>query len=228
MTAERRYDALLLDAFGTLITVDAPAERLAQAVTEALAIEVTIDDALRAFTAEVAYYAERCHLGRDRESLDALHDECAAIVIEELGIDLEPRRAVELLGHAIHYRAYADTAPLLNGVAAAGIPVAIVSNADYTLPAMLAQAGVEIDAGQVFSSARTGSSKPDPVIFERALTHLGVPAARALHVGDTPGADAAGAEGLGIDVRIIDRDGAYASERADTVASLTEILELIA
>ena len=66
------------------------------------------------------------------------------------------------------------------------------------------------------------------MIFERALTHLGVPAARALHVGDTPGADAAGAEGLGIDVRIIDRDGAYASERADTIASLTEILELIA
>ena len=161
MTAERRYDALLLDAFGTLITVDAPAERLAQAVTEALAIEVTIDDALRAFTAEVAYYAERCHLGRDRESLDALHDECAAIVIEELGIDLEPRRAVELLGHAIQLpRLRRHRAALERRGSTPGSRSPIVSNADYTLPAMLAQAGVEIDAGQVFSSAPPAPASP--------------------------------------------------------------------
>jgi HAD superfamily hydrolase (TIGR01549 family) len=226
--ADRRYDALLLDAFGTLITVDAPAERLVRAVAEELGIEVTLDDAQRAFTAEIVYYAERCHLGRDPDSLAALHDECAAIVLAELDIDMAPRRAVELLGHAIQYRAYDDTAPLLRGAAAAGMPVAIVSNADYTLPDMLARAGVEIEPTRVFSSAATGSSKPDPGIFEHALARLGAPAGRALHVGDTPGTDAVGAQALGIDVRLIDRDGAYASERTDTVTSLTEILELIA
>jgi 2-haloalkanoic acid dehalogenase type II len=226
--ADRRYDALLLDAFGTLITVDAPAQRLAQAVADELGIDVTLDDAQRAFTAEIGYYADRCHLGRDPASLAALHDECAAIILEELGIDLTPRRAVELLGHAIQYRAYADTAPLLRGASDAGLPVAIVSNADYTLPEMLARAGVEIEPTHVFSSAATGSSKPDPGIFEHALAGLDVAAGRALHVGDTPGTDAIGARALGIDVRLIDRDGAYASEGTATVASLTEILELIA
>ena len=39
--SDRRYDALLLDAFGTLITVDAPAQRLAQAVAERLGIDVS-------------------------------------------------------------------------------------------------------------------------------------------------------------------------------------------
>ncbi len=57
---------------------------------------------------------------------------------------------------------------------------------------------------------------------------MGVAADRALHVGDTPAADAVGAAAAGVDVRIIDREGAYAAERADTIASLTEILELIA
>ena len=131
---ERRYEALLLDAFGTLITVDAPAERLKQAVAAALDIEISLDDAHRAFTAEVTYYADRCHLGRDAESLAALHQECAAIVLEELRIDLDPRRAVELLGHAIQYRAYADTGPLLRGAAERDMPIAIVSNADYSCP----------------------------------------------------------------------------------------------
>ena len=223
---ERRYDALLADAFGTLITVDAPAQRLAGAIAERLGITVSLDDAQRAFTAEALYYADRCHLGRDPASLAALHDECAAIVLEELAIDLEPRSAVELLGHAIRYRAYPDTAPLLRGAAALGVPVAIVSNADYTLPEMLRQAGVHVD--HVFSSAATGSTKPDPGIFRRALAALDVPAERALHVGDTPGADGVGATALGIDVRIIDREGAHAWERTDTIASLTEILELIA
>jgi putative hydrolase of the HAD superfamily len=225
---DRRYDALLLDAFGTLITVDAPGERLAQAITDELGIEVTLEDAQRAFTAEAAYYADHCHLGRDPESLAALHDECAAIVLEQLRIDLAPRRAVELLGHAIQYRAYNDSVPLLRGAATAGVPVAIVSNADYTLPDMLARAGVDVETTRVFSSAATGSSKPDPGIFAAALARLDVPASKALHVGDTPATDALGAQALGIDVRLIDRDGAYASQRTDTVASLTEILELIA
>ncbi len=223
--AERRYDALLLDAFGTLITVDAPAERLRQAVADGLDIEISLDDAHRAFTAEVTYYADRCHLGRDPGSLAALHQECAAIVLEELRIDLDPRKAVELLGHAIQYRAYADTGPLLRGAAERELPVAVVSNADYSLPDMLARAGVQVNT--VFSSAAAGSSKPDTGIFAQALAALDVPAERALHVGDTPDTDAVGAAAIGVDVRIIDRDGTYASERADTIASLTEILELI-
>ena len=79
----------------------------------------------------------------------------------------------------------------------------------------------------MLSSAATGSSKPDTGIFAQALAALDVPAERALHVGDTPDTDAVGAAAIGIDVRIIDRDGTYASERTDTIASLTDILELI-
>ena len=218
----RRYEAVLLDAFGTLITVDDPFVRLREAVAEALAVDVPLAAAEEAFLAEMRYYADHCHEGRDPGSLEALHADCAAIVLEHLDIDLDPHLAVRLLGHSIRYRAYADAEPALAGLRAAQVPVAVVSNADYTLPSMLEQAGLRVD--YVCSSAATGSSKPDPGIFQAALAELGTEPCRALHVGDTPAADAAGARAAGVDVRIIDRSG---SGGADTIAALTEILELI-
>jgi putative hydrolase of the HAD superfamily len=220
--SERPYDAVLLDAFGTLITVDQPFARLRDAVAEALAIEISPAAAEEAFLAEMTYYADHCHEGRDPASLEALHANCAAIVLERLRIELDPRVAVRLLGHSIRYRAYADAQPALAGLRAAQLPVAVVSNADYTLPRMLEQAGLHVE--HVCSSAATGSSKPDPGIFRAALAAVGSDPERTLHVGDTPAADAAGARAAGVDVRIIDRSGGGG---ADTIAALTEILELI-
>jgi 2-haloalkanoic acid dehalogenase type II len=218
----RRYDAVLLDAFGTLLDLDDPVGRLQQAVTERLGRSVSRDAAQRAFRAEVSYYADRCHEGRDPATLARLRTACAAVVLEELGIDHDPAEAVVLLGDTIRYRAFPDVAPALRGLDRAGVPVAVVSNADCSLPDMLRAAGLELD--HVFSSAATGSSKPDPEIFRAALDALAVPPGRALHVGDTPDADAVGARAAGVDVRIIDRSGAGAP---DTIASLTEIVELI-
>jgi putative hydrolase of the HAD superfamily len=138
-------------------------------------------------------------------------------VLEHLSIDHDPAEAVELLRDSIVFVAYPDAAPALAGLRAAGVRTAVVSNADYTLPGMLAQAGLSIE--HVFDSASCGSSKPDPGIFRRALAALRVDPRRALHVGDTPAADGDGARAAGVDVRIIDRTGV----RPGSIASLTEL-----
>jgi putative hydrolase of the HAD superfamily len=222
-TAPGRYGAVLLDAFGTLIELDDPVRRLRDAVAERLHTSVSEEVADRALQAEISYYATHCHEGRDASSLERLRRRCAATVLEELGIDGDPARAVVLLADSIRYRAYRDAHPTLAGLEQAGVPVAVVSNADCSLPDMLAAAGLR--TRHVFSSAATGSSKPDPGIFLAALEALGVPAERTLHVGDTPSADAVGGLAAGVDVRIIDR---ARSGQPGTIASLTEILELIA
>lgn len=83
--------------------------------------------------------------------------------------------------------------------------VAIVSNSDGTAAANLAQAamcqvgpgdGVEVSA--VVDSHHVGADKPDPRIFQVALAEVGVPAARAVHVGDTVCTDVDGALAAGI------------------------------
>jgi putative hydrolase of the HAD superfamily len=222
MSQVRRYDGLLLDAFGTLLRLDDPVGRMTAELAAALDVHPPAGVVEGALAAEVVYYAGHCHEGRDPDSLADLYRRCARVLLDGLGIDCEPGRAVQLLGGAFRYRAYDDVEPALAGLRAAGVPVAVVSNADYTLPVMLASAGVRTD--HVFSSAATGSSKPDPGIFRAAIDALGMPSERLLHVGDTPEADGAGARAAGVDVRIIDRAGGGGP---GTIGSLTEILEMI-
>jgi len=218
-----RYDAVLLDAFGTLIDIDEPFARLRRSLARHLGVEVTAADAERAFRAEMRYYADHCHKGSDADALAALRARCAAIVLAELAIDADPAAAATLLLDAIAFRAFADVGPLLAGLRSAGVPAAVVSNWDYSLPDVLHGAGVPVAV--VVDSASTGSSKPDPGIFHHALDRLGVAPERALHVGDTEETDGVGARAAGIDVRIIDRSGAAGG--ADTITALTEVLDLL-
>lgn len=218
-----RYDAVLLDAFGTLIDIDRPFERLQASVRRHLGAQITVAAAERALRAEMTYYADHCHEGADAETLVALRERCAAIVLAELGIDADPALAAMLLIDAIAFRAYDDVAPLLSGLAAAGVGVAVVSNWDCSLPDALASAG--IDVTHVFSSGESGSSKPDTGIFHAALAALGAAPDRALHVGDTEETDGVGARTAGIDVRIVDRGGRAGG--ADTITALTDVLDLL-
>jgi putative hydrolase of the HAD superfamily len=218
-----RYDAVLLDAFGTLIDIDQPFLRLRRSVRRHLGAEVSAEAAEHAFRAEMRYYADHCHEGADAASLAELRTRCAAIVLTELGIDADPAVAAGLLIDAIAFRVFADVAPLLEGLERAGVGVAVVSNWDCSLQRTLAATGIEI--GLVFDSATAGSSKPDTGIFGRALRTLGVEPGRALHVGDTEETDGVGARAAGIDVRIVDRSAGAGGP--DTITALTDVLALL-
>ncbi len=94
----------------------------------------------------------------------------------------------------------------LYGVAAqAGVQLAIVSNSDGTLEGRLRQEGIcQVGPGPgvpmtiVIDSDVVGVAKPDPAIFTIALDACGVAPDRALHVGDTVGADVDGALAAGV------------------------------
>jgi putative hydrolase of the HAD superfamily len=217
-----RYDAVLLDAFGTLIGLDDPFGRLRTAARSQLGVEVAQEDAERAMLAEVAYYEVHCHEASDAESLHALRLTCAGIVRDELGLEITEERALSALAEAIVFHVYDDVAPTLAGLGDANVSTAVVSNWDCSLPDTLQRVGIEIPV--VVDSATSGTAKPDPAIFRRALDLLGVAADRALHVGDLHATDGEGARAAGVDVRILDRSGVAG---AGTIASLTEILQLV-
>lgn len=218
-----RYDAVLLDAFGTLIDIDDPYGRLRRSLRRHLGIGVSAAAAERAFLAEMDYYVDHCHEGSDPAALAALRARCAAIVLAELGIDADPVQAAVLLRDSIAFRAFADVSPLLAGLDRAGVAAAVVSNWDCSLPEALAGAGIEI--GLVLDSASSGSSKPDPGIFRRAVEMLGVAPGRALHIGDTEATDGVGARAAGVDVRILDRGAGAAGP--GTITALTDVLDLL-
>lgn len=87
-------------------------------------------------------------------------------------------------------------------VAARGIRLAVVSNTMRTpgraLRQVLAQHGLLGSFAHLTFSDEIGVRKPAPAIFHMTLDRLGVPPARAVHVGDDPVLDIEGARAAGM------------------------------
>jgi putative hydrolase of the HAD superfamily len=93
----------------------------------------------------------------------------------------------------------------LRALQATGVALAVVSNSDGTLEGRLRDEGIcQVGEGRgvpmtiVIDSGVVGVAKPDPAIFTIALDACGVAPERALHVGDTVGADVDGALAAGV------------------------------
>ena len=186
--------AVLLDALGTLLRLVPPAPALARA------LGVEERDAERAFRAEVGYYLAHHLEGRDPESLNDLRGRCAAVFADALGLPFE--EAAPALFDAIRFEAYPDVPDALELLRPRRLVVC--SNWDCSLPDVLAEAGIEVDA--VVTSAGAGAAKPDPRIFEAALAAAGCRADEAVHIGDSPENDGRGAEAAGIRAIVLRRD----------------------
>jgi putative hydrolase of the HAD superfamily len=204
--------AVFLDALGTLVELEPPWLSMRDRVPS----EVSDDRLEEALRAEMAYYRDHAHEGRDEASLADLRKRCAAVVSERLGVEVTADELVE----AIHFDAYPDAAPALRELGEGGLRLIAVSNWDCSLPAVLERVGLGRLLDGVVSSAVAGARKPDPAIFERALELAECGPDEALHVGDTREEDVEGARAAGIRPLLIDRDGSEGD-----ISSLREIRE---
>jgi putative hydrolase of the HAD superfamily len=191
--------AVFLDALGTLVELQPPW----LALRERLPDEVDEERLVAALRAEMAYYREHAHEGRDEASLADLRERCAAIVSERLGLEI----SVEDLVASIRFAVYPDVVPALSDLRDRGLTLVAVSNWDCSLPRVLERCGLDGQLDGTVTSARAGARKPDPAIFAAALELAGCGPDEALHVGDTPEEDVAGARAAGIRALLIDRDG---------------------
>jgi putative hydrolase of the HAD superfamily len=92
---------------------------------------------------------------------------------------------------------------------AAGVRLAVVSNSEGTIDAMLTEVGLRPYFDAVVDSAVVGAVKPDARIFQIALDALGVEAADAIMVGDLPTADVLGPRRHGLRAALIDPHGLH-------------------
>lgn len=191
--------ALLIDAMGTVVWMHPPWKRIEPELVRGLP-EATVR---AAFEAEIAHYRAAMMQGSDRASLELLRRECAEILSHELGRTVTASQMMR----ALQFEVYPDALPALARAREAGAAIACVSNWDCSLPDVLEAAGLGDAFDVIVSSARAGYAKPDPAIFETALADLGVEAGAAIHVGDSPEEDIAGARSAGIEALLIDRSG---------------------
>jgi HAD superfamily hydrolase (TIGR01509 family) len=205
-------DAVFLDALGTLVELEPPWDHLRDA-----APGVPEEDLVRAVKAEMAYYREHAHEGRDPESLADLRKRSAAVLSRELGVEVDAEQLVA----AIRMQAYPDSDPALRDLRARGLKLVVVSNWDCSLGEVLDRCGIGPLIDGAVSSAEAGFRKPDPAIFGPALAIAGTDPAHALHVGDTAAEDVAAARAAGIRPLLIARDG------GGDISSLAEIVEYL-
>lgn len=103
----------------------------------------------------------------------------------------------------------------VTAVRARGVPVVVVSNSEGQLELLFDKLGIGGAFDLVIDSHVVGVEKPDPRIFELALRRFDVPAARALHLGDTWATDVVGARAAGLQVALIDPFGHYEGQYPD-------------
>jgi putative hydrolase of the HAD superfamily len=209
--------AVLLDALGTLVELEPPAERL----RAALGGELPATAVERAMRTEMDYYRRHSHEARDAASLAELRRRCA----ELLAAELDRVVSVEAMMSAIRFRAFPDAQPALAELRDRGLALVCVSNWDCSLPEVLARVGLAASLDGVVASATAGHRKPDPAIFAAGLELAGCRAEEALAVGDTAAEDVAGAHAAGIPALLLDRAGSAALGRpaVTTISSLGEI-----
>lgn len=202
--------AVFLDALGTLLELQPPWTLLRDRVPA----EIPDERLMAALRAEMSYYREHAHEGRDDASLAELRDRCAAIVSGELGYEI----TVDELVESIRFSAYPDVAPALGALRDRGLRLIAVSNWDCSLPRVLERCDLEGLLDGTVTSAEAGARKPDPAIFAPALVLAGCEPDEAVHVGDTAEEDVTGARAAGIRPLLIDRRGT-----GGDISSLEEI-----
>jgi putative hydrolase of the HAD superfamily len=224
--------AVLLDAMGTLLSFEPPAPLLRAELERRLGADVGADAAAAAIRAEIAYYRAHLHEGVDAAAVADLRRRCAEAMRPALpgpARDAPGEVLTAALLGALRFVAYPDAAPALRRLRAAGARLVVVSNWDASLHERLAETGLAALVDGALASAEVGVAKPDPEIFALALALAGAPPADALHAGDSPDADVAGARAAGIRAVLVARGGAQPEVPPDVpVISTLEALVRLA
>jgi HAD superfamily hydrolase (TIGR01549 family) len=226
----RVVDAVLIDAGGVLVDpnwrtvadvlarhgVAAEAEHLAAAD---LHLKRQLDDAELVHGSTDVVRRERwiarllrhARIAADAAAIEATSDELEAMHLErglwEVVLDRVPEA--------------------LDALRAAGLRLSLASNAEPLLRRKLAELGIARRFDHLAISGEVGVEKPDTRFFIGALDAIGVPADRAIHVGDLYEVDVVGARSAGLEAVLVDPADLSTDRDCARIRSLAELPALI-
>jgi putative hydrolase of the HAD superfamily len=156
------------------------------------------------------------------------------LVIENTGTALTEATAAALRDlHAYHADhnlwEYVPTevVPALEGLAALGLKLVVVSNANGALHRMFDRVGLTRHFDCICDSFNEGVEKPDPRFFQVALDRSRASAATTMHVGDLYHVDVVGARNSGLQQMLIDPHDLYRDYDTARVRTLGELVDVL-
>jgi putative hydrolase of the HAD superfamily len=221
-----RFDAVLFDAGGVLVLPD-------PTVLGPLLAPFGGDPSIEAHRR--AHYYAMAHKSRALVGEADWHEYDLAYV-EAVGVGLDDREhAATVLGrtrHALLWRwPIPESLAAIGELAAAGVPMGVVSNASGQIEMQLVRSGIcQVGAGTctpmlcIVDSHVVGVAKPDPRIFEHALPCFpGIAPDRIVYVGDSVTMDIGAATAAGLHPILIDPYDDHADADFERIQSLAEL-----
>jgi len=108
-----------------------------------------------------------------------------------------------------------------------GLRLVVVSNANGRLATVFDRIGLSKYFDCVIDSFLEGVEKPDPRLFQIALSRSGASAERTLHVGDLYYVDVVGARAAGLSAVLYDAADLYPDCDCPRVRSLQELVQML-
>lgn len=133
----------------------------------------------------------------------------------------------ETWGNPENYRLYEDVIPTLKLLKEKNIFIACVSNEDGWLSNFFDHFGITQYFEFILTSAEIGVEKPNPKIFENALSRTVFRHEEVLFVGDSLVSDYNGSKAVGMKPILIDRDDLNKDNSIVAIKDLTKILDYI-
>lgn len=225
-------DAVLLDVGGVLF-LPHPAPMRAALEAAGLSCDATPEQWTRAHYAGMAAFDERSTVTEDwNHYVDAFLAVVGGSDVARMKPVLEETFLIPSYQLWIH--AIADSLEAGRRFNRAGIPVAVVSNADGHIARSLQEGGVAqvgpgpgIELVALVDSTVVGVAKPDPDIFRHALEPLGMDPHRCVYVGDSVRNDVGGAIAAGLIPLLIDPFDHHAHTDHLRIGSLLELADAL-
>lgn len=156
------------------------------------------------------------------------------LILAQAGIARSPRTTAALTELHAYHRANnlwelvpEGVVDALRALRAHGLRLTVVSNANGTLVSHLARVGLAPHVDCTIDSAEEGVEKPDPRLFEIALTRSGARRETTIHVGDLYNIDVVGARNAGLRGVLLDERALCTHNDCVRVRSLAELVAQI-
>lgn len=220
--AGRRYDAVFLDVDGTLLWVDLDVEGYVEDLSPYAAGNggLTAEEAVGPVWGSLRRHIRQNIEHRSTEALARFKRHNAEQTAGELGIAAPSEVLTEVAERRISFNPYPESVEVLEELKGLSIPLYVVSNWDIELEKVLEDLGWTRYFDGIVASAVLGVEKPRREIFDEALRLSGIPAERAVMVGNDPVSDVRGAFEAGVDSVFVARKDLAAPEATYVVPDL--------
>ncbi|MFQ6012711.1 MAG: HAD family hydrolase [Thermoplasmata archaeon] len=208
------WRAVFLDLGGTLLdsaSDDRAHRAMMEAFREAVALDLPVDALwdryARLYQDDIRRLGTRWRVDRvmSREVLTRIFREEGRVFEEE---HWEAFQAAYWREHLRWLRMFPETEEVLRGLRALDVHLGLLSDTDEDfLQICLYVFPLDRFLDSITTSEETGRAKPDPTIFRRALAKADCRPQDAIHVGDSPGRDVAGAQRMGMAAILLDPSG---------------------